>query len=213
MQGGSNERGERKVFLEVRDPIVVVDDLGSGRGLFVPTRLPLALNTLFLLAVRLRSASRPIEIPVVAIGRRVPRGGSLLSAGVVARLADADCAMFALLKDVAAGRVVDLEARIQEQQRVPVRAQFTTTSEATGELRALLDGPTHFPVDQLVQRGDRLSLTVASDEDGPLVTPQVLVKAVHTVDGRRGCLATLLEGQRDLVEQFLLRSTTRIARA
>lgn len=207
------DRNERRVFLEVRDASAVVDDLGSGRALFVPTRLPLALNTQFLLAVRLRSASRAIELPVTVVGRRVPRGGSLLSAGVIVRLADPLSPMFELLRDVAAGRVVDLESRLQEQARVPARAQFMTTAEAACELRALLEAATHFPVDQLVQREDRLALTVASDEEGPLVTVHVLVKGVHVVDGRRGCLAALLPGQAPVVEQFLASSTNKIARA
>src|SRR6476620_869948 len=98
----------RRVFLELRDPTPLVDDLEAGNGLFVPTRLSLGLGDVFLLAVRLRTASRAVELPMIVVGRRVPRNGSLLSAGVLAMLADPNDAMFALLREVARGRVVDL---------------------------------------------------------------------------------------------------------
>jgi hypothetical protein len=204
---------ERRIFLDVKDAAPVVADLEGGRGLFVPTRLPLALNTLFLLAVRLRGTQRSIELPCVVIGRRVPRGGSLLSAGVIARLADPEDPMFALLREVTAGRVVDLEARIQEQTRVPARAVFATTSDALDELVALRDGPAHLPLDRAVQRNDRLALTVLSDEDGVLATPHVVVRSIHVQDGRRACVASLLEGQERVLDQALTRLRNKLARA
>jgi len=51
-----------------------------------------------------RNISRSVEVPVLVVGRRVPRGGSLLSAGVVAKLANGECPMFALLREVAAAQ-------------------------------------------------------------------------------------------------------------
>ena len=218
-RGGDDDQAERsadrRVFLEVRDPAALMEDLDSGRGLFVPTRLPLALNSLFVLGVRLRNVSRTLDLPMLVVGRRVPRGGSLLSAGVIAKIADPMSPMLAILREVAAGRLVDLESRLQEQVRVAVKSSFASTAEAVVELRALLeDDNTLFPVDRLVQRGDRLALAVTSDEQGLLVTPHVLVKSVHNIDGRRGCHAALLDDAgRTLVEQFLVRAAHRTARA
>src|SRR4051812_5732490 len=113
------QSGDRRVYLEIQDASTLVHDLDplSGRGFFVPTRLPLALNNVFILCLRFQGVSREMELPMIVVGRRPPRsGGSMLSGGVVAKLADADNAMFELLREVAAGRVSDLEARIQQQQ-------------------------------------------------------------------------------------------------
>src|SRR5437764_668366 len=81
----TDESQGRRVYLEVRDTNAVVaalhDDVGGG--LFVPTRLPLQLGDVFILAVRLRNVSRSIELPMLVHGRRVPRNGSILSGGVV----------------------------------------------------------------------------------------------------------------------------------
>lgn len=205
---------DKRVFLEVRDAAALVDDLTSGK-LFVPTRLPLALNATFTLGVRLRNVTRTLDLPMIVIGRRVPRGGSLLNGGVIAQVAVKDSPILDILREVASGRLVDLEARLQEQVRVEAVAAFATTAEAITELAALLDeGSAQFPLDQLVQRGDRLALTVRSEEEGVLVVPHVLVKSVHTLDGRRGCQAVLLDAAgRALVEQFLQQSRHKNARA
>src|SRR5436190_2149075 len=139
---------EMRVFLEVRDPAALVDDLQSGRGLFVPTRLPLALSAFFTLGIRLRNVTRTLDLRMIVIGR----------------LADPTSTIFDILREVASGKLVDLEARLQAQVRIAATASFETTGEALTELRALLDdGQAQFPLDQLVQRGDRLALSVTSE--------------------------------------------------
>lgn len=191
---GEDVLSERRVFLEVRDPAALVADIDTDRPIFVPTRLPVPLGALFMLAIRLESVGRAIELPMRVVGRRLPRGGSLLSAGVLAQLVDPSTPMMALLREVVAGRVVDLEARIQLQQRIPARACFASAGEVYAELRALLDhGEAQVPVDRLVQRGDRLALAFMAAGDDATVTINVMVRSVHTHSGRRTCLVRLLD--------------------
>ncbi len=207
------ELSERRVFLEVKDPSTLVADLDGRRPLFVPTRLPIPLGTLFILAVRLGNVGRAIELPMRVVGRRLPRGGSRLSAGVLAQLVDTDSPMLALLREVVAGRVVDLESRIQMQQRLPARACFATRDEVQTELRALLaHDEAQVPVDRLVQRGDRLALSFVAGEVGVALTVNVLVRSVHTLNGRRTCLVKLLDdGERALLSAALADSALRKA--
>lgn len=191
---GEDEVSERRVFLEVRDPATLVGDIDAKRPIFVPTRLPVALGTLFILAIRLDSVGRAIELPMRVVGRRLPRGGSRLSAGVLAQLVDTEHPMLALLREVVAGRVVDLEARIQQQQRLPARACFASRDEAFIELRALADhDEAQVPIDRLVQRGDRLALSFVTGDEGVAATVNVLVRSVHTHSGRRTCLVRVLD--------------------
>lgn len=208
-----DELSERRVFLEVRDPSVLVADIDGQRPLFVPTRLPIPLGTLFILAVRIGSVGRAIELPMRVVGRRLPRGGSRLSAGVLAQLVDHDSPMLALLREVVAGRVVDLEARIQLQQRLPARACYSTREEVRAELRALLaHDEAQVPVDRLVQRGDRLALSFVAGDEGVLLTANVLVRSVHTLNGRRTCLVRLLDDEeRGVLSAMLTDSALRKA--
>lgn len=208
-----DELSERRVFLEVRDPSALVADIDGQRPLFVPTRLPIPLGTLFILAVRLDTVGRAIELPMRVVGRRLPRGGSRLSAGVLAQLVDQDSPMLALLREVVAGRVVDLEARIQQQQRLPARACYGTREEVRAELRALLaHDEAQVPVDRLVQRGDRLALSFVAGDEGVLVTANVLVRSVHTLNGRRTCLVRLLDDdERGVLSAMLTDSALRKA--
>lgn len=185
---------ERRVFLEVRDPAALVADIDGHRPLFVPTRLPIPLGSLFILAVRLESVGRALELPMRVVGRRLPRGGSRLSAGVLAQIVDPGSPMLDLLREVVRGRVVDLEARIQQQQRLPARACYASRDEVRAELRALLaHDEAQVPVDRLVQRGDRLALAFVGGDEGVVVTANVLVRSVHTHNGRRTCLVRLLD--------------------
>lgn len=205
---------ERRVFLELKEVGPLIDDLESGVGLFVPTRLALPLGSIFVLAVRLQNTTRAVELPMQVVGRRAPRGGSVLAAGVIAKLADPNDAMFELLIEVARGRVVDLEARIQERTRIPAHSRFTTTAEALCELRALLEGPAQMPLDRLVARGDRLALTVYSDEDGKLGVPHVVVRSVGVHDGMRSASVELFDAPgRATVEALLHKVENRLARA
>ena len=122
--------------------------------------------------------------------------------------------MLVLLREVAAGRVVDLEARILEQSRVPTSATFHSTEDAAQELRALLEGPSQIAIDAPVSRGERAILTVASQEHGVLVSPHVLVRAVHDRDGERLASVELLDDQsRAEVTQFLARLQGGLRRA
>lgn len=195
---------DRRVFLEVKEVAPLLEALDRDGTLFVPTRLALPLGALFVLALRLPRAGRSMEIPMLVLGRRVPRGGSMLSGGVSCRPADPAHPMLMLLREVAAGRVVDLEARILEQTRVSTSATFHTTAEALAEMRALLDGPAQIPVDAPVARGDRAILTVASHEHGVLVAPHVLVRAVHDRGAERIASMEILDAKsRSAIVQLL----------
>lgn len=189
-----DEVSERRVFLDVRDPASMVADIDAKRPIFVPTRLPVALGSLFILAIRLDSVGRALELPMRVVGRRLPRGGSRLSAGVLAQLVDPSHPMLALLREVVAGRVVDLEARIQQQQRLPARACFATRDEVLTELRSLDEhDEAQVPIDRLVQRGDRLALSFVCGDGDLVATLNVVVRSVHTQSGRRTCLVRQLD--------------------
>jgi hypothetical protein len=200
--------------MEVKDAAGVLADLDRTIGMFVPTRLALPLGGVFVLALRLPRVERSIEIPMLVMGRRVPRGGSLLSGGVNCRPADPRHPMLEVLREVVAGRVVDLEARIVEQSRTPCSATYHTTADANADLRALLEGPTAIPVDTLLERGERAVLTVASQEHGVLLTPHVLVRTLHDRDGERLATLELLDNrQRTIVNTYLIGTALTVRRA
>lgn len=197
---------EKRVFMEVHDPQRLVDDLASERGAFVPTRMPVSLGDRFVLAVRLAQAARALELPVRVLGRRVSRSAhGPLSTGVVVQLEDPAHPMATLLREYAAGRVIDLERKIQEGCRTPVRAVFQGVTEALEELLALVEtGEGQLPVVEQVSRGDRLAITVSAESTGPLLSFQVHVKQLIHLDGRRLCVVGLVDGaQRRAIEAFL----------
>jgi hypothetical protein len=199
-------QGDRRVFLEVKDTASVIRELDLTGSLFVPTRLPLPLGAVFILALRLPRVVRAAEVPMLVLGRRVPRGGSMLSGGVISRPADPDHPILLMLREVAAGRVIDLEARIADQTRTATSTTYLSTADAAADLRALLEGPTQIAVDSRVARDDRAVLTVASHEHGVLVAPHVLVRAVHDASGERLATLELLDDKsRQLVRDFLAR--------
>jgi hypothetical protein len=181
----------RKLFLEVADPVPVAESI--ERSLFVPTRMPCQLGDELVLALRLTNAKRPLELPVVVVGRRPPRSGSLLSAGVLVRVIDLAHPLLEVLHELAAGRVVDLEARIQERLRLPARVAFTNVDDAAAELLGLLgeDGAT-LPVTEPFARGDRLALDVVVDAV-VVLTVNVLVRRLQTQDGKGSIVATALD--------------------
>lgn len=148
----------RRLYLEVGDPRAVVGDL--ARELFVPTRLPFTLGEVIELSLRLKRVSRPLDIPVIVIGRRLPRPGSLLSAGVIVRAANARHPVLEILQDVVSGAIVNLEARLQERLRLPARVVFSSLNEARVELGAMLDDGAALALDAPAVRGDRLALDV-----------------------------------------------------
>jgi Tfp pilus assembly protein PilZ len=205
MANNATAAGERRLFVEVASPGPFIDELSSAQGRFVPTRLPVSLGEAFLLAVRLPHITRAIELPVVVLGRRVPRGAhGALSTGVVVRLAEDDHPMAVLLREVASGRVVDLEARVQQHQPRCVTSRFPSRTEALLELASLVRDTAQFPVDDVVSRNDRLALTVEATDSGPLFSVHVLVRSVHLLDRERSFVAVLADaaGQRAL-EAFL----------
>ena len=194
----------RRLFVEGGDPGLLVDELEGPRGRFISTRLTVSLGESLTLAVRLPNVSRALELPVVVLGRRAPRGAQgTLSTGVVVRAAEIDHPMSLLLREVATGRVVDLEARIQEQLRIPTTSRFDSRGEAAAEIVALLGDSGHFPVDVHATRGDRLTVTIETPSDGVLLVIDVVVRSMHVMDDRRECSVALFDtGSRHRVDAF-----------
>lgn len=192
----------RKLFLEVDDAVSVAVDV--EHGLFVPTRLPLQLGDHLILGLRLPHTKRAIELPVVVVGRRPPKSGSLLSAGVLVRLSDLQHPLVEVLREVASGRVIDLEARLQERLRYPARIDFRDRVEANHELLGLLgeDGAV-LPINQSFVHGDRLLLDVVIG--GRVVfSVAVLVRRLQTNDNQLSVIITALdEPARAIVGAFL----------
>ncbi len=137
--------------------------------------------------------SRTLDVPVIVIGRRLPRPGSLLSAGVVVRAADKSHPVLEILRDVVNGTVIDLEARLQERLRLPARAVFPSTEEAQNELRGLLDEEgAALRLDAPAVRGDRLALDIVVD--GTVVTQvHAIVKRLQLDAQSTSCVVTALD--------------------
>lgn len=188
-------RPARRVFLPVSDPARFVEDIASSQGAFVPTRLPLALGEHLVVSVRLKRVQRPIELPVVVLGRRAPRGArGSLSAGVVVRLTDEGHPMVALLREVAGGRVVDLEERIREHARTHLTSRFPSLAELRRELQLLLDGEAAMvPLHDVVHPGDRLVVTAGTADDPRALTFHLLVKGLANHDEQRACRGVLFD--------------------
>lgn len=196
----------KRLFLEVQDAARFLDELDGGGGTFVPTRMPVSLGDRFVLAVRLHGSARAVELPVRVLGRRVARGAhGPLSSGVLVKLEDPAHPMAALLREVVAGRVVDLERRIQESARLPARAVFPSVDDALAELEALAtDGAGQLPVVEPVSRGDRLAVTVSAESTGPLLSFHVLVRSLIQRDGARAALVEPVDdANRRAVDAFL----------
>jgi hypothetical protein len=192
----------RRLYLEVGEPKAVVDDL--AKELFVPTRLPFSLGEVIELSLRLRRVSRPLDIPVIVIGRRLPRPGSLLSAGVVVRATKRDHPVLEILRDVVDGTVVDLEARLQERLRLPARAIFASAEDAANELHNMLEADgTALALDAPAVRGDRLALDVVIDGTVAL-TVHALVKRLQLQEQTTSAVLVPLDDKaRDTVLHFL----------
>jgi len=191
----------RRLYLEVADPRAVVGDL--GRELFVPTRLAFHLGEVIELSLRLKRVSRPLDVPVIVIGRRLPRPGSLLSAGVIVRAADKKHPVLEILQDVISGAVVDLEARLQERLRLPARVVFTSVEEVRAELAAMLEDGAALSLDAPAVRGDRLALDVVVD--GAIVLQlHALVRRLQLQQDGTVCVVTALDdAARDTLARFL----------
>ncbi len=213
----------RKLFLEVDDLGAVASDV--ERALFVPTRLPWQLGEELLLGLRMSGpggAPRSLELPVVVVGRRPPRSGGLLSAGVLVRVADAAHPNVAALKILVAGRADDAAVRLQERLRLPARVRFANRDDACAELARLLDDDgALLEVDAPFVRGDRLVLRVdigpalavdtrndAHNDDGvaPVagLTVAVHVRRLQQSDGKHAVVAVAIDdAARAVVVRFL----------
>ena len=191
----------RRLYLEVADPRAVVGAL--GRELFVPTRLAFHLGEIIELSLRLKRVSRPLDVPVIVIGRRLPRPGSLLSAGVIVRAADKKHPVLEILQDVVSGAVVDLEARLQERLRLPARVVFTSVQEVQAELAPMLEEGAALTLSAPAVRGDRLALDVVVD--GAIVLQlHALVRRLQLHQDGTACVVTALDAAaRDALARFL----------
>jgi hypothetical protein len=199
-------RGPRRIFVRVQDPEAFLREASTPRGAFVPTRVALSLGEPIQLAVRLKGVAQPIELPAVVLGRRAPRGArGLLSTGALLRITDLDDPMVTLLREASSGRVVDLEARIQERARLPVTSVFASEADMLQELALLVrDEAGLFPVGRPVQAGDRLKLTVGYEGGEARSTFCVLVKGTSHYDGARSCRGVLFDhDSRYRVRSFL----------
>ncbi len=167
----------RRLYLEVSEPKSVVDDL--AKELFVPTRLQFSLGEVIEFSLRLKRVSRTLDIPVIVIGRRLPRPGSLLSAGVVVRATKRDHPALEILRDFVDGTVVDLEARLQERLRLPARVIFPSLADARADLAGMLEADgTALVLDAPAVRGDRLALDIVID-GAVALTVHTLVKRLQ----------------------------------
>ena len=189
----------RRLYLEVAEPKSVVDEL--GRELFVPTRLNFTLGEVIELSLRLKRVSRPLDIPVIVIGRRLPRPGSLLSAGVVVRATKRDHPVLEILRDVVDGTVVDLEARLQERLRLPARVIFSSLAEARIDLAGMLEAEgSALVLDAPAVRGDRLALDVVVD-GAVALTVHALVKRLQLQEETTSAVVVALD---DAARQSIL---------
>jgi hypothetical protein len=195
----------RRLYLEVSDPKAVVGDL--GRELFVPTRLSFTLGEIIELSLRLPRVSRSLDVPVIVIGRRLSRPGSLLSAGVVVRAADKKHPVLEILRDVVDGAVVDLEARLQERLRLPARAVFTSVADARAELASMLEvHGVALNLDAPAVRGDRLALDVVVNGE-VILTVHALVRRLQMQEESTSSVVVALDDKaKDTLVGFLRRS-------
>lgn len=187
----------RRVFVRVKNASDLVRDLSTPPGLFVATRLSLSLGDYVILAVSLPECARAVELPAIVIARRLPRGAQrLLASGVVVRIQDPAHPMFDLIRDYAEGRVVDLSARVRDQQRVEARSTFSSFESLTEELRSLLTEDVGiFPIAEgVVYPQDRVHLRVGTPEVDDVLTLELVVRGLAHHDGRRGIRTSLVDG-------------------
>lgn len=174
----------KRVFLEVRDLRAVATDL--ARSLFVPTLVPAHLTETIELVLRLPGA-RELGMLVRVVGRRL-RSHSHLPAGVFVAAGDAH-PVVEFLHDLAAGRVVDFEARLREHQRHPAQVRYRTRAEAQSELLGVLgDDGAVLNVGAVFGRGVKLALEVFVGELCVL-NIEVVVLRLHIQDHVPGVVA------------------------
>jgi hypothetical protein len=152
----------RRLFLEVREAAGVVR--GLGVGLFVRNGLGLVIGEQLLLALRLPRFGRALDIPVVVVGRRLHRPGTMLSAGVVVRAVDVDHPVLVALRDALvadADRAGDIDvAVLLRRLRLPARVAFSSLADAARALGPVIEGEGAVDVGLGFVRGDRLALDV-----------------------------------------------------
>ena len=186
----------RRLFLEVREAATVVDALADG--LFVRNGLGLVMGERLLLALRVQRLGRALEVPVVVVGRRVHRPGTLIGAGVVVRAVDVDHPVLTALRAALKGSAdasgnagaVDVDVNVDVDVllgalRLPARAAFASVDDAARTLRALLDdGEVALDLGLGFFRGDRLVLDVVAGGAVAVAGVAVVVRGVRIVDDR-----------------------------
>ena len=193
--------GARRLFVNIEQPAQALE---LERALFVPTRLAFALGELVGLGLRFPRCGRALELRAVVVGRRPLRSRGLLSAGVMLRLADPDPDVLALVRQIAAGHVVDVQGRLQERVRLPARVYYASREEACDDLADLLGGNgAALDLCQPFSRGDRLALEVVID-GRVATTVAVLVRRIQMQDDRVRVVVTPLDDTaRDAADDLL----------
>ena len=210
MSADHKRNGKRRVFTKLWNAESLLQGLQSMNGAFVPTRLPVRLGEELVLAARLEGVKRPIELPVVVVGRRAFRGAHAnLAAGILVRLSVVEHPMKDLLTEVASGKVVDLETRLQRTLRVRTSSRFSSRGEFVGEISAMLRGELGlFPVNRQVFIGDRVA-TLISAGDGPSdLELDLVVRGLAHRDDLRAFLCEFFDaGERQKAKAYLSAST------
>ena len=196
----SSTHGSARIFIEVKDVRTFLAQLERPGGAFVSTRLHPGLGDVLLLSARFEDVAAPIDLPVIVVGRRTPRGaGGLLSMGVQVAPVDRQHPMMVWLRRMAEAKSA------AEATPTHVFSVFPLLSDLEHELHSLIAGERGFlPVDQQAHVGDRL-IVKATAEDAPgSVEFTVLVRGVSLHDGIRAVSATLLDDEgRGVVQRFL----------
>jgi hypothetical protein len=166
--------GDHKICVDVDDAHV----LDLQRSFFVPTRLAVRLGDRLTLGVRFRNCQRPLDVPVVVIGRRLQSGAGLLCAGVMVQLVP-EPALLELFRDIALGHVT--WGRVAPRPQ-PARVELADRHEAREALQDLLsaDGAALLLAEGFA-RGDRLALDVVVD-GRRLGTVNVSVRRIQVQD-------------------------------
>ena len=175
----------RRLFLEVREAAAVVRDLADG--LFVRNGLGLVMGERLLLALRLPRLGRALEVPVIVVGRRVHRPGTMLSAGVVVRAVDVDHPVLVALREAVASAGDGSDGGVNIDHllralRLPARVAFATLGDAARALLPVIDGEGAIDVGLGFLRGDRLAIDVVVGGAVCAAGVAVVVRGVRIVE-------------------------------
>jgi hypothetical protein len=133
-----------RIFFDVDDPAALLQQIAKHESWFIPTRMHESLNQHVDLVARLHGG-REVEFDATVIGRRPPRAGSKLPAGIEVRASSNSAG------------VERLRVLLEEFQTGPLAladARFDTRAELYAAAERLLEGETVLiPVDHHVPRG------------------------------------------------------------